>query len=68
MFRYVQTAKVKILNKVRTTIMYLSQENHCCSVTLPSQNESVEGLTSSHEEADYQLLLGYFLNQCSPAL
>ena len=48
--------------------MYLSQENHCCSVTLPSQNESIEGLTSSHEEADYQLLLGYFLNQCSPAL
>ena len=68
MFRYVQTAKVKILNKVRTTIMYLSQENHCCSVTLPSQNERVEELTSSHEEADYQLLLGYFLNQCSPAL
>ena len=59
MFRYVQTAKVKILR---------SQENHCCSVTLPSQNERVEELTSSHEEADYQLLLGYFLNQCSPAL
>ena len=59
MFRYVQTAKVKILNKVPTTIMYLSQENHCCSVTLPSLNERVEELTSSHEEADYQLLLGY---------
>ena len=59
MFRYVQTAKVKILNKVPTTIMYLSQENHCCSVTLPSLNERVEELTCSHEEADYQLLLGY---------
>ena len=68
MFWYVQNAKVKILNKVRKTIMYLSQENHRCSVTFPSQNERVEELTSSHEEADYQLLLGYFLNQCSPAL
>ena len=39
--------------------MYLSQENHCCSVTLSSQNERVEELTSSHEEADHQLLLDY---------
>ena len=42
LFRSIQTAKLKILNKVRTTIMYLSQENQCCSVTLWSQNERVE--------------------------
>ena len=63
MFKYVQTAKVKILNKVRTKIMYLSQESHCCSVTLPSQNERFDELASNHEETDYQLLVSYFLNQ-----
>ena len=52
-----------ILNKVRTTIMYLSQENQFCSVTLSSQDERVEELVSSHEEADYGLLVRTFSNQ-----
>ena len=51
-----------ILNKVRTTIMYLSQENQFCSVTLSSQDERVEELVSSHEEADYGLLVRTFSN------
>ena len=63
MFGYIQIAKVNILNKVRTTIMYLSQESQCCSVTLPSRNKRVEELASSHEETDYRLLTSYFFNQ-----
>ena len=63
MFRSIQTENLNILNKVRRTIMYLWQENQCCSVTLPSQNKRVEELASSHEEADYWLLVIYFLNQ-----
>ena len=52
-----------ILNKVRPTIMYLSQENQFCSVTLSSQDERVEDLVSSHEEADYRILVRTFSNQ-----
>ena len=63
MFGYIQTAKVKILNKVRTRIMYLSQESQCCSVTLPSQNKIAEELASSHKEGDYRLLVSYVFNQ-----
>ena len=62
MFKYIQTTKVKILNKVRTTIIYLSQENQCCSLTFSSQNKRAEEIVSSHEEADYRLYK-YFLNQ-----
>ena len=58
MFRYIQTVRLK--SKVRTTIMYLSQENQCCSVTLSSQNERVEELVSSYEETDYRLLVKTF--------
>ena len=40
--------------------MYLSQENQCFTVTLSSQNEKVEELVSSHEKADYQILVSTF--------
>ena len=49
-----------ILNKVRTTVMYLSQKNQFCSVTLSSQDERVEELVSSCEETDYRLLVRTF--------
>ena len=48
-FRYIQAAEVKFLNMVQTAVMYLLQENQCCSVTLSSQNERVKELVSSHE-------------------
>ena len=41
----------------------MSQEDQCCSVTVSTQNERREVLVSSHEEADYRLLVSIFQNQ-----
>ena len=63
MIKYIQMASVKILNKVRITIMYLLQEDQCCFVTLSSQSKRIEEFISSHEVADHQLLVSIFSNQ-----
>ena len=52
-FGWFKINQAKVLNNLRTTIIYLFEENICMMLTYSSVREGDE-LTSTHKKADFQ--------------